>query len=129
MENANASNILDMHLNSRDHSDKKFNNSIKFVVEKYIQDDIPQQIQCDNMHMAIYEAYKLFLTNDLHSIGLIDAKNNYNGTDALNYFTDNIYNTQQQNKITEIEKELQAYKSFIKLYNIDEQFEEYKKTI
>ena len=128
MENVNANNIMDMNLNSRNHSDKKFNNSIKFIVEKYIQDDIPQQIKCDNMHMAIYEAYKLFLSNELHGIGIIDNNNNYNGTDALNYFTDNIMNGEAW-RMQELEKEIQTYKEFIKGYKMDKLYQEYKEKL
>lgn len=122
----NSDNIARMHLNSKNHNDKNFDNSIKFIVEKYINNDIPEQIQCDNLHIAVYEAYKLFLSNELHSIGITDHNNNYNGTDALNYFTDNVYTNNQTRIIDELEKELNIYKDFIKLTRIEKTFNDYK---
>lgn len=115
-----------IELNSTNLSDKEFNNSIKFVVEKYIGDDIPEQINCNNLHETIIEAYKLFLSNELHSIGIYDRKGNYNGTDALNYFTDdkNIY--ENRNKIEELKQEIELYKEFLKKNNALKSFEDYK---
>ena len=126
MTNQNFNNLSRMNLNSKNHSDNKFSKSIKFVVEKYIYDEIPEQIKCKDFHEAIYEAYKLFLSNELHSIGIYDSKGNYNGTDALNYFTDNKNTAGQERKINELEKEIQLYKEFLKLYKNEKVFEEFK---
>ena len=115
-----------IELNSTNLSDKEFNNSIKFVVEKYIENDMPEQIRCNNFHEAIIKAYKLFLSDELHSIGMYDRKGNYNGTDALNYFTDdkNIY--ENRDKIEKLEKEIELYEEFLKKNNALKAFEDYK---
>ncbi|WP_154698321.1 hypothetical protein, partial [Clostridium botulinum] len=75
-----------MILNTNDMSDKEFNSKIKFTVEKYIYDEVPESIECKNLHDMIIKAYKLFLNDELHGIGIYDYKNNYMGTNALNYF-------------------------------------------
>lgn len=126
MINQNFNNLSRMNLNSKNHSDNQFSKSVKFVVEKYIPDEIPKQIECKDLHQAIYEAYKLFLNNELNSIGIYDSKGNYNGTDALNYFTDNKNVVEQERKINELEKEIQLYKEFLKLYKSEKNFEEFK---
>lgn len=126
MVNQNFNNLSRMNLNSKNHSDNKFSKSIKFVVEKYINDNIPEQIECKDLHEAVYEAYKLFLNGELHSIGIYDSEGNYNGTDALNYFTDNKNTAEQERKINELEKEIQLYKDFLKFCKSEKVFEEFK---
>lgn len=115
-----------MKLNSINHSDNTFDKNIKFVVEKYVGDDIPKQINCNSLQDAITNAYKLFLSDELHSIGIYDKEGNYNGTNALNLFTDdnNIYNNEI--KINELEKEIGMYKEFMKQYKAEKLFQEFK---
>lgn len=72
--------VIRMKLNSNNHSDNTFNNSIKFIVERYVGDDIPQQIEVKSIHEMIIKAYELRLKDELHNIGIIDRNKNYNGS-------------------------------------------------
>jgi len=57
---------------------------------------------------------------------MYDRKGNYNGTDALNYFTDDKNMYESRNKIEELEKEIELYKEFLKKNNALKAFEDYK---
>lgn len=119
-------NLIDrMILNSDYPSDKEFNSKLKFVVEKYIYDEIPEQIKCNNLHDMIIKAYKLFLNDELHSIGIYDYKKNYMGTNALNYFIP-VEAEDNCKEIENLKNELNTYKEFIKKYNCKKVFQEFK---
>lgn len=119
--------VVRMKLNSNNHSDNTFNSSIKFTVERYIGDDVPEQIEVDSMHEMIIKAYELRLKDELHSIGIIDRNKHYNGTDVLNMFDTN-YNSQQESELRLIQKELEDMKEFVKLMRLEDKYYEYVKS-
>ncbi|WP_195966719.1 hypothetical protein [Clostridium sp. 1001283B150210_160208_E6] len=116
--------VVRMKLNSNNHSDDTFNNSIKFIVERYVGDDIPQQIEVKSIHEMIIKAYELRLKDELHSIGIIDRNKNYNGSDALNLFDTN-YNSDQESQIRLLNADNKRMNSFIKYMGLEDKYKEF----
>lgn len=116
--------VVRMKLNSSNHSDDTFNNSIKFIVERYVNDDIPQQIEVKSIHEMIIKAYELRLKDELHSVGIIDRNKNYNGSDALNLFDTN-YNADQESQIRLLNADNKRMTSFIKYMDLEDKYKDF----
>ena len=126
--NNNNYDIMSMRLNSQAFKDTNFNSKIRFIVEKYIENDIPVQIQCKDLHNAIIQAYKLFQTNELHSILILDSKGNCNGTNALNYFLNKdivVNNLEHENKMLQYEND--KLKEFLKNNNLLDKYRDFRR--
>lgn len=104
----------------------KFNSSIKFVVEEYIENDCPITHKCTDMDDMIKKAYTLFLKDKLHSVGIYDRNRIYNGSGALNNWRTET-NTSLENELEELKKENEIYKEFLKKYKAEETYKEFKK--
>lgn len=116
--------VIRMKLNSNNHSDNTFNNSIKFIVERYVGDDIPEQIEAKSIHEMIIKAYELRLKDELHSVGIIDRNKHYNGSDALNLFDTN-YNSDQESQIRLLNADNKRMNSFITYMGLEDKYKEF----
>ena len=117
-----------MRYNSDDISDANFNKNIVFLVEEYVQDDIPKQHSFSTLKGAIVFAYGLFLDGQLHSIGLRDKRTKCEHcTNALLMFEDvNSSDIREEN--SKLKKQVEQYQAFLKYYNADKTFKEYIQT-
>jgi hypothetical protein len=124
--NNNQESITRMIYNSQDMSDKDFTTNISYIVEEYIHDDIPKQYTYNTLQQAVIQAYKLYITDKLHSFGIYDKRNKtYQLTDALNYFTDiNYIKVLAEN--ARLQAELNQYKEFIKQYHVEKTFKDFQ---
>jgi hypothetical protein len=122
-----------MQLNSDSIIDNDFLKSIKFTVDEFIENDCPKTIICESFHDMMLQAYKLYLNDKLHSIGIIDRQNNYNGTTALDMWLDTPTKNRYQemnNEIEMMENRLLKLEKLVKKFNLtDEQIDEYIKEV
>jgi hypothetical protein len=126
----NNQNLINrMQLNSIEDKDQKFRSSIKYIVSKYIENDIPELIECDSLKETIVTAYKLFLSNELHNISIVDKKQYIDSTDALNYFIDNYTSTYREKDIEDLREENKTMLNFIKENKAEKMYNEYRKKV
>lgn len=126
----NSQNLINrMQLNSIEDKDQKFRSSIKYIVAKYIENDIPELIECNSLKETIVTAYKLFLNNELHNISIVDKKQYIDSTDALNYFIDNYTSTYREKDIEDLREENKTMLNFIKENKAEKMYNEYRKKV
>jgi len=79
------------------------------------------------------QAYKLYLNDKLHSIGIMDGKKNYNGTNALDCWLDEPTKNRYQEinkEVKTMENRLSKLEKLVKKFNLtDEQINEYIKEV
>lgn len=118
-----------MKLNASKEIDIEFNKSIKFIVEEFIENNIPYQYIFNNLNDAIIKSYDLFLDNKLQGISLLDSDGNCNFSNALNYFTNDLEKIKKDSEIELLNKDIELYKRFLKENKADKLFYNFKKSI
>lgn len=127
MNNQNL--ISRMQLNSIEDKDQKYRSSIKYIVAKYIENDIPKLIECNSLKKTIVTAYKLFLSNELHNISIVDKNKYIDSTDALNYFIDSNASKYREKDIEDLREENKTMLKFIKDNKAEKLYNEYRKKV
>ena len=112
-----------MSLNTESMIDEGFSKSIKFVVGEHIKNDVPQVHYYDSFHEMLLQAFKLHLNGKLWSVGVMDRQKNYNGSNALEHWTDaplkNAFDEMQKDydgKLARLEK----LEKLVKKFGIDD---------
>lgn len=113
----------------------KYNINLNYIAEEYIINDVPKQHIYNNIKDALNMAYMLHLNNKLHGLCIQVLKGKkiieevY--TDALRYICKNDLNELNvlNNKIAEQQRELEIYKNFMKKYDAENLFKEYKENL
>ena len=112
-----------MKLNTDAMIDEGFTKSIKFLVDEYIENDCPKSHYYSSFHEMLLEAYKLHLVGKLWSVGIEDRQRNYNGSMALDCWTDEPLKLE----LEELKKEhrqklerLDKLERLVKKFNIDD---------
>lgn len=121
-----------MNLNAIEDKDEKYKSSIKYIVAKYIENDIPELIECKTLKETIVTAYRLFLNNELHNISIVDKNKYIDSTDALNYFIDSnssINNLHRDKELEDLRKENETMKQFLKDNGAEKAYKNYRKKV
>lgn len=121
-----------MNLNAIGDKDEKYKSSIKYIVAKYIENDIPELIECNTLKKAIVTAYKLFLNDELHNISIVDKNKYIDSTDALNYFIDSnssINNLHRDEELENLRKENETMKQFLKDNGAEKLYNNFRKRV
>jgi len=118
-----------MKLNAIEDKDEKYKSSIKYIVAKYIENDIPELIECKTLKDTIVTAYRLFLNDELHNISIVDKNKYIDSTDALNYFIDSNSSTYREKDIEDLREENETMLKFIKDNKAEKMYNEYKKKV
>lgn len=121
-----------MNLNAIGDKDEKYKSSIKYIVAKYIENDIPELIECNTLKETIVTAYKLFLNDELHNISIVDKNKYIDSTDALNYFIDSnssINNLHRDEELENLRKENETMKQFLKDNGAEKLYNNFRKRV
>jgi len=121
-----------MKLNAVEDKDQKYKPSIKYIVAKYIENDIPEPIECSSLKETIVTAYRLFLNDELHNIAIVDKNKYIDSTDALNYFIDSnssANNLHRDKELEDLRRENETMKQFLKINGAEKLFDHFKKDL